>query len=132
MKDPRGAATLDGDGQRAQQAWRCPRVCEPSDEPLPLAQRTAIDNVHRLFGVDTEAGDPPECSTCPGYYARLPEAFEVARLLPWFRKGQLHLREPNPSGALVDAIDLVEQALSLRESDELRRLRERDESPPKR
>ncbi|WP_333729410.1 hypothetical protein, partial [Listeria monocytogenes] len=73
---------------------------------------TAIDNAHRLFDVDTAACDPPECTTCPGYYARLPEAFEVARLLPWFRKGQLALRVPYPSAALVDAIDATESALA--------------------
>ncbi|MBL0219662.1 MAG: hypothetical protein IPQ07_38080 [Myxococcales bacterium] len=126
---------LDADGERAQKLWRCPRTCKPTDDPpaalAPLCAK-AIDNAHRLVGVDVDAGDEPEFTTCPSYYARLPEAFELSGLLGWYKKGQLHLRAPNPSRALVDAIDCVESALAQREADELRRIRARAESEPQR
>lgn len=131
-KDPRAAKVLDADGQRLQQQWRCPQVCKATEEALPAPCAKAIANVHRLVGVDPTAGDPPEFTVCPCYYARLPEAIQVSRLLRLTRQGQLSLRVPNPSGAILDAIDLVEDSLALREADEFRRSRERAEGEPKR
>ena len=127
--DPRGAASLDADGAACQALWRCPRVTAPDDRTeLPAACARALDAVHKLCGVDTAAGDPSEFRECPGLAARQPEAHEVAALLGWYRKGQLHLRVPHPSGALVSAIDTVESALAAREADEMRRLRAESES----
>lgn len=118
---------LDADGERYQRLWRCPRVSAPSEDPLHPSCARALANVHRLVGSD-EA--PPEFTTCPGHYVRKPEAHQLAAALGWYKKGQLHLRAPNPSGALVDAIDCVENALSQREADEIRRLRAREDGKP--
>ena len=118
---------VDGDGARAQAVWSCPRVTAPADvRPLPPAAIKALDAVHRLWGVEPD--DPREVTGCPCLAARQPEAHEVAALLPWYRKGQLHLRCPHPSGAMVDAIDCTESALAAREADEMRRLRAKTET----
>lgn len=131
-KDARAAAVFDTAGVNAQRVWRCPRVTkERSDEPLPEACQTAITAVHRLVGADVDEGGTPEFTTCPCYYARVPEAYEAVRLLPLFRKSQLTLRIPHPSDAVLTAIEIVETALAQREADELRRMRERAESESK-
>lgn len=126
LTDPRGRAVLDGDGAAAQRAWSCPRVTSRDDvRPLSLAAQRVLDAVHRMWGVESD--EPREVTGCPCLAAREPEAHEVARLLPWYRKGQLHLRCPHPTGALVDAIDVTESALAEREADEMRRLRAKTE-----
>lgn len=125
-RDPRAAAVIEADGIRAQKLWRCPRVCEPTKDPLPPACDSALRLASRLVGAE-----PGVLTACPGHYARTAEAHQVASLLPWYRKGQLHLRVPYPSGALVEAIDVTERALAQREADDLRRVRARAESEPK-
>lgn len=126
LTDPRGRGVLDSDGARAQRAWSCPRVTAPDDvRPLPPEAIKALDAVHRLCGVAPD--EPREWTGCPCLAARDPAAHEVAALLPWYRKGQLHLRCPYPTGAMVDAIDVTESALAAREADEMRRLRAKSE-----
>lgn len=122
--DARAAAVLDADGIRAQKLWRCQQG--GSKDALPPACEGALRAVSRLVGAE-----PGELTACPGRYARSAAAHQVAALLPWYRKGQLHLRHPHPSGALVEAIDVTERALAQREADEIRRIRARAESESK-
>lgn len=126
--DPRAAAVIDAEGLRAQQLWRCPRVCPRVEGELAPACVSTLAAVHRLVGIDPAAGDLVELTTCPGWYARQPEAYEVARLLPWLEKGALGLRVPYPTAALCDALDVTTEALARREAEDLRRVREKSES----
>jgi hypothetical protein len=126
--DPRGAKILDAQGANLQRAWRCPRAEGRCPEEIPPAAREVIVRVTRLVGEDPN--DPvPEFTTCPCWYLRTPDAHVVERLLPWFDKGQLVLREPHPSAVLVEAIDFTQRSLSMRQADDLRRIREKPEDP---
>ena len=119
--DPRARGVLDADGKRLQRLWACPldgHTGDPDPATIPACKGTAS-----LWSVD-----PSEVTRCPGWYSRQPEAHRVASALAWYRRGQLQLRDPWPSGALVDAIDVAESALARRETAELRRMRERAES----
>lgn len=48
------------------------------------------------------------------------------QLLRWFDKGQLHLRCPHPTPAVVEAIDLARGSVAARERDEIERLKAKD------
>lgn len=118
--DPRAAAVLRADGAACQREWRCPRACGAAAlaEPLDGKHAAALDRASRLFGAE-----PGEFVTCPGSYARRPEAHRLVRALRWHRSGQLALVDPAPSMALVEAIDIVQEGLASRERDELERAR---------
>jgi hypothetical protein len=60
---------------------------------------------------------------------RTPDTAEALDAYRWWKAGSLHLRVGHPSGALVEAIDLVAHGLSQREADDLRRLRDTPKSP---
>lgn len=120
MADPRGAAVIRDDGLAAQREWRCPRTkggCVDASA-LPEAQREALVRVRALC--DAEEG---EVETCPGHYTRDTSAFRVVTALRWLDKGALALRDPHPTQALVDALDLAQSSLAARERDELERAR---------
>lgn len=121
MTDPRGAAVIHADGLLAQSEWRCPRAKGGSIEEaaLPEAQRAALARVRLLC----DAGDG-EVETCPGHYTRDVAAHRVVTALRWLESGSLALRDPHPTQALVDAIDLTQASLAARERDDLRRARE--------
>lgn len=55
---------------------------------------------------------------------RTEEAHHVASALMWLRKSALHLKDPHPHGAMVEAIELAERSLAAREAWELQRIRE--------
>ncbi len=117
--DPRGAAVLRSDAAACQQEWRCPRAGGRIDpEALGEGHRAALDRVRQLCG----AGEG-ELLTCPGHYTRDVGAHRVVTALRWLRAGALHLRDPHPSAALVDALDLAQNSLADREHDELERAR---------
>lgn len=121
MADPRGAAVIHDDGVLAQAEWRCPRaggVIDPC--ALPASHREAIARVERLCGAAEG-----EIQTCPGHYTRDRSAHRVATALRWLDKGALALRDPHPTAALVEALDIAQTSLSDRERDELRRAREK-------
>ena len=111
--DPRAREVLAGDAARAQRDWACPHAWHRGD-PDP-STKTALESVARLVG----AG-PGEIVGCPGACVRRPEAHEGLVALRWWRQGQLQLRCPWPSAALVEAIDLIDQSVSAREAAELR------------
>lgn len=46
----------------------------------------------------------------------------------WWEKGALALICPHPSAALVDAVDVIQTALSARESDDIERMKKTHES----
>lgn len=120
MADRRGAAVLEGDAAVYQREWRCPRKQGGAIDPeaLDAPHQAALDRVRRLAGCD-----PEDVCTCPGYYVRRPEAHEAVKLLRWLKAGALSLRCPHPSGAVIDALDELQGALSAREAAELERLR---------
>jgi hypothetical protein len=121
-REPRGAAVLDADALLAQAAWKCPRTCGNwNPTGLDADHRTALDNVCRLTGLDAE-----DLRTCPGAYTRTPDAHEAATLLRWLKSSALHLRVPHPTGAQIDALDELQNALNAREADELERLKRKD------
>lgn len=122
-KDPRGRRFLEEEGRRLQRAWCCP-LCDAPGTELAEECTTA------LRAVEVATYSTGVWSTCPRAYVGSPDAVIAADRLRWFRKGQLQLIEPEPSGTLVDAIDTIERALAQREADELRRIRERAESQP--
>lgn len=117
MADERGAAVLRADAALCREAWRCPFAGGESG-PLDDAHQIALRRASAVVGCA-----PGELTTCPGHYARTPEAHELVNLLRWQEKGQLHLRVPNPTGVLVDALDAIAVALAARERDELDRAR---------
>jgi len=118
--DPRAAAVLRADGEACQREWGCSRACDAPKPPEALddAHRVALARAARLYDAD-----PDEITTCPGADARRPEAHRIVRALRWHRSGQLALVDPHPSGALVEALDLVQSGLAARERDELERAR---------
>lgn len=121
MTDARGAKVLAGDAVIAQTAWRCPRAGGAIDpEALDADHRAALVRVQRLTGCD-----PEDLRTCPCHYTRRPEAHEVVKLHRWLKAGSLALRCPNPSGAIVDALDEFVSALGAREANDLARLRDK-------
>jgi hypothetical protein len=117
--DPRAAAVLRADGEACQREWGCPRVCA-GPVALDAVHRDALDRATRLFDAE-----PGELTACPGVYARRPEAHRIVKALRWHRSGQLALIDPHPTGALVDALDLVQSGLAARERDELERARQK-------
>lgn len=121
MTDPRGAAVLKGDGETCQREWMCPRAKGGRIDPdaLPETHRAALDRVAALCHAE-----PGELVACPGHYTRDPAAHRVAVSLRWLEKGSLALRDPHPTAALVEALDLAQNSLADRERDELRRARE--------
>lgn len=128
MADERGAAVLRSDAAIARAAWRCPRAGGRIDpDALDAAHRAAIASTCALTGCDAS-----DLRTCPGFYARTPEAHEAVKLLRWQRAGQLQMRMPHPSGAVVEALDAVAQSVSARERDEMERIRREHEKerPP--
>lgn len=122
MTDRRGAAVLEADAVLHQQAWRCPRAGgSVSPEALDNAHRAALASVCRLT-----KSSPDDVRTCPGHYARTPDAHEAVKLLRWLKAGALHLRVPHPSGAVIDALDELQSALGAREANDLERLRRKN------
>lgn len=119
-RDARARAALDADGEHYQQAWRCPRTEGGTIDPeaLDAEHCAALERTRLLTGAADE-----EIRTCPGHYARLPDAYAAVELLRWFDKGQLHLRQPNPSAAVVEAVDLARGSIAARERDEIERLK---------
>ena len=120
MTDTRGADVLRADAAIYRAAWRCPRAKGGTIDPDALddVHRAAITRVCALTGCDDT-----DVRTCPGHYARTPQAHEVVRLLRWQRAGQLQMRMPHPLGTVVDALDEAAQAVSAREADEIARIR---------
>lgn len=117
---------LRSDAATCQQEWRCPRVKggRVDRDALPEAHQGALVRVERLCGAG--AG---ELLTCPGHYTRDPGAHRVVTALRWLRAGALHLRDPHPSAALVEALDIAQGSIADREHDELERARRK--APPK-
>ena len=118
--DPRAAAVMRSDAAVFQRLWACPYAGHRG-APAPETGRT-IAAVERLTGAL-----PGEVVGCPGACVRREEAHEALSALRWWRNGQLHLRVPHPSAALVEAIDLIDTSVSAREGAEMRRARERAE-----
>lgn len=113
---------LARDAEACRAEWRCPLAggrIAPSE--LPDTHVAAIDRVSRLC-----RAEEGEIRTCPGYYTRRPEAHRAVTHLRWLRANALHLRCPHPTGAEVDALDLVQESLAARERDELDRAKRKD------
>lgn len=120
--DPRGAEILARDAAACRAEWRCPLAGgRVGAEDLPAPQRAALERVSRLCGAEDG-----ELRACPGYYPRRPEAHRAVVLLRWLRAGALALRCPHPTGAEVDALDLVQDSLAARERDELERAKRKE------
>lgn len=111
---------LRSDAATCQQEWRCPRVKggRIDEAALPEGHRAALARVRRLCGAEDG-----EILTCPGHYTRNVGAHRVVTALRWLRAGALPLRDPHPSAALVEALDLAQDSLADRERDELERAR---------
>lgn len=54
-----------------------------------------------------------EKELCPGYLTRLPQVIETVRLLSWKKTGQLAIRleGTEPTGLLMDSLDILEAAI---------------------
>ena len=116
--DPRARKIFTRDASRWQREWGCPhgdRRGEPSE-----ACRKTLPQVCRLVGAEGDA-----ITTCPGLLVRRPEAAQAMAAWRWWEQGQLAVRLPFPSAALVEAIDLVDLGLKAREAEELRRIKQR-------
>lgn len=111
---------LRSDAVTCQTEWRCPRVKggRIDRDALPEAHQAALVRVERLCG----AGEG-ELLTCPGHYTRDAGAHRVVTALRWLRAGALHLRDPHPTAALVEALDIAQGSIADREHDELERAR---------
>lgn len=123
-KDKRVRERYQTDGEHFQRAWKCPRrerIPPRETAELPKEAQDALSAVKDLTGAE-------ELQTCPLFYARLDWVGDVVRLRRWFQKGQLHLRNPYPSGVLVDAIDCVEDSVAMREAWELERIQAQADS----
>lgn len=127
-KDRRIKAQKQSDGEHFQKVWNCPRrsgapdKCQPVTDPAALA---ALENVETLTG----AG---ELTTCPVYYPRLEWLGDVVKLRRWWKSGQLGMRMSHPPAVIVDAIDCIEDSVSMRESWEFDRAKEdRERSAPR-
>lgn len=121
-RDTRAREALVADADLYREQWRCPRRGGAIDPgALDEEHRAALERVRNLTGADEG-----EIRTCPGHYARLPDAFEAVELLRWFDKGQLHLRHPHPTPAVVEAVDLARGSVAARERDEIERLKTKD------
>lgn len=57
-----------------------------------------------MTGVDS-------CETCPGYYLRLPAVLRACEARRWAERGQLTVVEPHPSNALIEAINVLDDAV---------------------
>lgn len=124
MTDERGAKVLRADAVVARDAWRCPRAGGAIDpSALDEAHCDALRKARALTGCDAS-----DLRTCPGFYARTPQAHEVVKLLRWQKAGQLQLRCPHPTGVVVDALDEVSSAIAARERDDMERLRREHEN----
>jgi hypothetical protein len=123
VRDPRVRASKESDGKYFQEVWQCPRRknCPPARPLGPKAQET-------LAGVATLTM-AEGLETCPLYYARLDWVCDVVRLRRWYLKGQLGLRMPHPSAVIVDAIDAIEDSVSMREAHDIDRAM-KDRPPP--
>lgn len=119
-RDDREAAVFRADAAIHRAAWRCPRIEGGIIAPDALddAHQTALTRARAVTGCTAD-----EMRTCPGHYARTDEAHEVVVLMRWQKSGQLQLRMPNPTGAVVDAIDVACSALAAREADEIERMK---------
>lgn len=126
-RDPRARKALTADVALHRERWRCPRAEGGAVDPSALgeAHRAALERTRALTGADEG-----EFRTCPGHYARMPEAFAAVELLRWFDKGQMHLRCPHPTPAVVEAIDLARGSVAARERDEIERLKANPDREP--
>jgi hypothetical protein len=123
--DPRGRSVQLDDAARAQARWRCRFAGGDGIARDP-------DCLAAIRGVEEATGaEPGEIRGCPCAEVRTPDTAEAVDAYRWWKAGQLHLRVGAPSGALVEAIDLIANSVSQREADELRRLRERDTPKPR-
>jgi hypothetical protein len=140
--DDRARSTLDSDGRRLQRAWRCHHADDtdhdaPTWDDLDPEAQEALRRANRLIGCPPRnrpdgTEDVSGCAwqRCPGSYARAPEAYEVARLLPAFRQGQLAVVRPNVTAVLYDALTIAEGACNAREADDIRRAAKRQPKEP--
>ena len=119
IRDDRGRAVVEGDAAQWQKRWHCPFAGYDGTPPDDLTPTLA--HVERVLGC---AG---EITRCPGSYARTEDAAKIAGLYSWWLKGQLAMRCPAPSGAVVDAIDAMHSAVEAAKADGLRRIREEHE-----
>lgn len=128
--DPRGREVLLGDAARAQARWGCRFAVDPvSKQPLP-GVTTDPGCVATLRGVEALVGaEEGEYQGCPCSTLRSDDTELALRAFRWWKAGQLTLRVGTPNAALVEAIDLIQSGLSQRETDDLRRLRERPPTP---
>ena len=52
---------------------------------------------------------PGEDGVCPGYYIALPQVVAIARLHPWWERGELVTRlGEQPTTLAMDALDVLE------------------------
>ena len=111
---------LLGDARRLQALWRCPRAGHRPG-PLPQDCADAVERVERLIGCRGEF------TGCPNGSAWTDDAIRVSESYSWWLRGQLHLLDPHPHGALTDAITLLHGSLEAAKADAMRRLREEHE-----
>lgn len=97
LKDPRGRAVLESDGEKARAAWRCPHA-KTKAATLSKAHVDVLERVSLLIGA-------PLPQACPCSHARTPVAHRIVKLRQWRDKGQLELVCPRPSQVVVDALD---------------------------
>lgn len=128
--DPRGREVLLGDAARMQARWACPfSTDERTKLPRP-GTTTDPECLATLRGVEALVGaEVGEYRGCPCATLRSDDTEQALRAFRWWKAGQLALRVGSPNAALVEAIDLIQSGLSQRETDDLRRLRERAPTP---
>lgn len=82
--------------------WKCPGfgVLEEPTAELPPDRKAILSDVALMTGAT-------DLRTCPVWYASLPWVHRAVMAHAWREHGQLEVIEPDPSYALVQAIDLV-------------------------
>lgn len=111
--DERGKKIMLNDAKIYQKEWQCRR--KGYSGPLSESAKKTLKVINNLI--------EDEISCCPGQCVRESEAHEVLDCIKWFDKGQLQLRNPYPSASLVEAIGIVKDAFSARESAEIELLK---------
>ena len=74
----------------------------------------------------TVGGKPHGLDICPGYVARLPGVNEAARAHLAFKQGELTTFFPDPSNALLEAVEECEHAFNEYRNQKMRERKERD------
>jgi hypothetical protein len=120
---PEKRLALELDGATAQLAWGCPHATgrTPDAACLGPTEHAVLGAVESLTGFRG-------ATTCPLWHAAQPWVHRAARAYRWRKSPLLAAIEPEPSAALVDAVERVENGVLARQAYDAEKQRERWES----